>query len=67
MGNDRQATYNFHVMAVLAKFITSFVHLFFCLFICQDRTRSTLLGTLAKDLLEKNALILDAAEEEVRC
>jgi len=37
-----------------------FVYLFF-----QDRTRSTLLRGLAKDLLEKNALILDAVGEEV--
>lgn len=39
---------------------------YFCLFISQDRTRSTLLRGLANDLLEKNALILDAVEEEVR-
>ena len=31
----------------------------------QDRTRSSLLRGLAKDLLEKNALILDAGCEEV--
>ena len=39
------------------------------MFVClsfQDRTRSTLLGGLAKDLLEKNALILEAVGEEVR-
>ena len=31
----------------------------------QDRTRSSLLRGLASDLLEKNALILDAGYEEV--
>ena len=31
----------------------------------QDRTRSSLLRGLARDLLEKNALILDAGCEEV--